>query len=101
MKAGHIDDTVLALLAASLPAWSLSGSVRRAEDGAIEIEAAGTSARIEAPPPGLPFRYVLVTAERTRGLMSIAALLRAVRTLGDPDYHVAKLRIAPFPVVVP
>ncbi len=95
----RLGEAIEALLAASLPAWRLAGQVTRAKDGAIEIEMNGTRARVEAPAPGLPFRYVLVAEGRSRGLMSIAALLRAVRTLADPDYPAAKVRITPYPVL--
>lgn len=97
----RIDERIEALLAACLPAWRLAGHVVRAEDGAIEVELAGKRARIESPAPGLPFRYVLVSEERTRGLVSLAALLRAVRMLADPDYRRAKVRITPYPVLPP
>ena len=94
-------DRIEALLTASLSAWSITGTVTRATDGAIVLDLPGTTARVEPPPAGLPFRYMLVTGDRTRGLTSIAGLLRAVRTLAEPDYRAARVRITPFPVLPP
>jgi hypothetical protein len=98
---GQTFERIETLLVACLEAWRVTGEVRREESGAIVLTCNGKVARIEPPPTGLPFRYMLVTPERTRGLTSIAALLRAVRTLIEPDYRAAKVRIAPHPVVPP
>jgi hypothetical protein len=92
---------IQSLLAACIPAWRLTGHIGRVEENAIEVVLAGKRMRVEVAADGLPFRYVLVAEGRTRGVTSIAALLRAIRTLADPDYRRVKLRMAPFPVLVP
>ena len=49
----------------------------------------------------LPFRWMVSEGERTRGVTSIAGLLRAVRAAVDPGYRPIRLRIAPLPLLPP
>jgi hypothetical protein len=82
------------LLAESLRAWRIDGEVQAAPDGALRVRAGATELRIERPPPGLPFRWMVVTPARRRGVASVPALLRVLRTALDPDYEASRLRIA-------
>jgi hypothetical protein len=45
----------------------------------------------------LPFRWMVTRGGRTRGVTSIAGLLRAVRAAVDPEHRPVRLRIAPLP----
>jgi hypothetical protein len=44
---------------------------------------------------------MVTDGERTRGVTSIAGLLRAVRTTVDPGYRPIRLRVAPLPFTPP
>ena len=44
---------------------------------------------------------MVAEGERTRGVTSIAGLLRAVRAAVDPGYRPVRLRIAPLPLLPP
>lgn len=83
------------LLAASLPAWRIAGEVRRGADGGIIVTAGGQSIRITPMQAGTPFRWMVASAERTRGAASVVGVLRAVRAAIDPQYAPVRLRIAP------
>jgi hypothetical protein len=81
------------LLVESLRAWRIAGEVRAEPDGTVVVRAAATELRIE-PPPNLPFRWMVVTPTRRRGVASVPALLRVLRTALEPDYETSRLRIA-------
>jgi hypothetical protein len=87
-----------ALLAASLEAWRVPGDVRRLDDAVI-VTACGQDIRIARASRGLPFRYAVTLATRTRHASSVAGLLRVIRGLVDPEYRPVRLRIAPSPIV--
>ena len=89
------------LLRQSLVAWGVQGDVRCAADGAIVLAAAGRELRVTRAGRGVPFRWMVADGGRTRGVTSIAGLLRTVRAAVDPDYRPARLRIAPSPLVAP
>ena len=91
-------DIVRELLAQSLPAWGLLGSVRSEGDGAITVSCNGTEIRIERSPPGLPSRWMLAMNGRKRGAISLVAVLRQVRGALDPGYATNRVRIAELPV---
>ena len=91
-------DNVRELLAQSLPAWGLLGSVRGEDDGAITVSCNGTEIRIERSPPGLPSRWMLAMNGRKRGAISLVAVLRQVRGALDPGYAMNRVRIAELPV---
>ena len=91
-------DIVRDLLAQSLPAWGLLGSVRSEGDGAITVSCNGTEIRIERSPPGLPFRWMVAMNGRKRGAISLVAVLRQVRGALDPGYATNRVRIAELPV---
>jgi hypothetical protein len=82
------------LLVESLRAWRIAGTVRAESDGTVLIDAAGQVLRIEPPPPSLPFRWMLVSTQRRRGVSSLSALLRLLHVALDPEYEAARLRIA-------
>ncbi len=87
------------LLAQSLIAWGLDGTVRSPGDGSMVLLACnGTDIRVQAAAPDLPFRWMVTINDRTRGAISLIAVLRAVRTALDPNYAANRLRIV-FPRV--
>jgi hypothetical protein len=90
-------DLVCELLSESLLAWGLTGSTRREPDGGILMTSDRGCIRIEASPAGLPFRWIVVINNRSRGAVSLAAVLRQVRAALDPGYPASRVRIAPLP----
>jgi hypothetical protein len=92
-------DTVCDLLAQSLLAWRLIGSVRSESDGMILVSCNTTEIRIEPSPPGLPFRWMVTVNGRKRGAISLVAVLRQVRAALDPGYANYRVQVAAFPVV--
>jgi hypothetical protein len=87
------------LLAQSLIAWGLDGTVRNVSDGSVVLLSCnGTDIRVQAAPPDLPFRWMVTINDRTRGAISLIAMLRAVRTALDGNYAANRARIA-FPRV--
>jgi hypothetical protein len=92
-----LPDLVCELLSESLLAWGLTGSVCREPDGGILMTSDLARIRIEASPPGLPFRWIVSINDRSRGAVSLAAALRQVRGALDPGYAASRVRIAPLP----
>ena len=90
-------DLICELLSESLLAWGLAGSVRREPDGGILMTSDLGRIRIEPSPLGLPFRWIVVVNDRSRGAVSLAAMLRQVRAALDPGYPASRVRIAPLP----
>ena len=91
------DNLVQELLAQSLVAWRVAGNVR-ASEGAIVIGGA-KNIRIERAPPDMPFRWMVTIDDRTRGAISLVAVLRQVREALDPGYAANRVRIAAAPMV--
>ena len=89
-----------ALLEESLAVWHLSGQVVVQED-AMTVRAGERSLRIAIPPQGVPFRWMVMTAEKSRGVMSVSALLRTVRNALDPEHAGSRLRLAPQGMLPP
>lgn len=87
------------LLVASLRAWRVDGSVTRDADGTLELTTRGGVLRVSRASP--PFRWMVSIGERSRGVTSVAGLLRHVRRVVDPDHQPSRLRIAPAPLVPP
>ena len=87
------------LMAQSLIAWRLTGSVRGTGNGAVLVSCREHNIRIEPAPSGLPFRWIVVLDNRRRAAISLVAVLRMVRAALDPGYTTMRARIAPFPLV--
>ena len=62
------------LLAQSLIAWGLDGTVQRASDASVLLSCNGTDIRVQAAPPDLPFRWMVTIDDRTRGAISLIAV---------------------------
>jgi hypothetical protein len=92
-------DTVCELLAASLLAWRLDGSVGRADDGAMLVSCKAVDIRVERAPSDLPFRWLVTVAGRRRGAISLVAVLRQLRAALDPAYAASRVRVAPSSLV--
>jgi hypothetical protein len=93
------NDAACELLAQSLVAWRVAGSVARASDGALMIGGARKDIRIDRAPPHLMFRWMVTVDGRTRGAMSLVGVLRQVREALDQGYAANRLRVAPAPLV--
>jgi hypothetical protein len=91
-------DLARELLAQSLLAWRVTGSVERAGDGALVI-AGAKDIRIDRAPPDAPFRWKVTVDGRTRAAISLIAVLRQVREVLDPGYAANRVRIAVTPLV--
>ncbi len=87
------------LLAQSLLAWQLPGTVRAETEGVIVLCCNSANIRVEAAADGLPFRWMVTINGRKRGAVSLIAVLRQVRTALDPGYAINRVRMAPLPVV--
>ena len=87
------------LLAQSLAAWRVAGTVERADDGALVIGGSGRDIRIERAPPHLMFRWMVTVDGRQRPAISLVAVLRQVRAALDPGYTANRVRIAAAPLV--
>lgn len=85
---------IAALLEESLAVWHLDGRVAW-EGEVLTLSARGQSLRISAAAEGAPFPWMVATAEKTRGIGSISALLRTVRNVLDPEHSGSRLRLAP------
>jgi len=95
----EVGELVHELLVQSLAAWRVAGSVARASDGALEIGGNRKDIRIVRAPPHLMFRWMVTIDGRTRGAISLVAVLRQVREAIDPGYAANRLRIAVAPLV--
>ena len=100
MSAG-IPDHVFQLLEQSLAAWHVTGEIRREADGTLLLLAGDKRLGVARATGDVPFRWMVSEGERTRGVTSIAGLLRGVRAAVDPGYRPVRLRIAPLPLVLP
>jgi hypothetical protein len=96
-----MQETVCELLAQSLLAWGLIGSVRRQNEEGIIVSCNATEIEVQPSPPGFPFRWMVTVNGRRRGAISLVAVLRQVRAALDPGYATNKARIAAFPLIVP
>jgi hypothetical protein len=88
------NDLVCELLAQSLVAWRVAGTVERASHGALVIGGTRKDIRIDRAPSHLMFRWMITVDGRTRGAISLVAVLRQVREALDPGYAVNRLRVA-------
>ena len=92
-------DLVRELLAQSLVAWRVAGSVERASNGALVIGGNCKDIRIDRAPPHVMFRWMVTVDVRKRGAISLVAVLRQVREALDPGYTANRVRIAIAPLV--
>ena len=92
-------DLARELLAQSVAAWRVAGSVARAGDGALVIDGNGKDIRIERAPPHSMFRWTVTIDGRKRAAISLVAVLRQVREALDPGYAANRVRIAVAPLV--
>ncbi len=93
-------DPVCELLAQSLVAWRIAGSVQRTGGGAILLRGGSREVCIEPAPKNLPFRWMVSVDGRKRGAISLLAVLRQVRAAVDPGYTPNnRVRIAVSPLV--
>ena len=92
------NDLACELLAQSLAAWRVAGSVARASDGALVI-GGNKDIRIERAPPHSMFRWTVTVDGRKRAAISLVAVLRQVREALDPGYAANRVRIAVAPLV--
>ena len=95
---GALPDLARELLAQSLVAWRVTGSVERTSDGALVI-VASKSIRIDPAPPDAMFRWMVTTDGRRRGAISLVAVLRQVREALDPGYAANRVRVTVAPLV--
>jgi hypothetical protein len=91
------DDLTCELLAQSLVAWRVAGSVAHAGDGALVIGGGSRNIRIERA-PGM-FRWMVTVDGRKRGAISLLAVLRQAREALDPGYAANRVRIAVAPLL--
>jgi hypothetical protein len=98
LKSANLD-LARELLAQSLAAWRVTGSVERASDGALVIVGSRRSVRIDPAPPDVIFRWMVTTDGRKRGAISLVAVLRQVREALDPGYAANRVRVAVAPLV--
>jgi hypothetical protein len=86
-------DHVRELLAQSLLAWRVEGSVHHA-GAAILLRTDAREIAVGPASPGVPFRWMVTVDGRTRGAISLVAVLRQVRQALDPGYAANRVRIA-------
>jgi hypothetical protein len=91
-----LETAVTTLLARSLEAWGVDGEVGCEAGGVLVLAVGGKHLRVSRAPAELPFRWMVDDGARTRGVTSIAGLLRSLRAIVDPDYRPVRLRIAPL-----
>ena len=92
-------ELVCELLAQSLVAWRVAGTVEPSSDGALLIGGSGKDIRIDRAPPHVMFRWMVTVDGRKRGAISLVAVLRQVREALDPGYAANRVRIAVAPLV--
>lgn len=85
------------LLAASLVWWKVPGEVVAEPDGSLLLirpsAAANEHLWIARAPAGLPFRWQVTYAGRTRSVGSVAGVLRTVRSVVDPEFAGMTVRV--------
>ena len=89
------------LLAASLLWWRVEGDVSPQPDGALLLTRKAVPdepLRIARAPAGLPFRWQVIMAGRTRSVSSVAGVLRTVRAVVDPEHGGLTVRVGRGPV---
>jgi hypothetical protein len=93
-------DSLHELLVQSLATWQVVGSVERTAGGSFLVRAGAIEIRIERAAEKPPFRWMVSTAGRKRGALSIVGVLRQVRAALDPSFVPNnRVRIAVAPPV--
>ena len=95
---GAGDHLVGALLAESLAAWRVAGSVDRTDCG-IVVSSGGKSITIDPAPRETMFRWMVTIDGRRRPAISLVAVLRQVRQAVDPGYAASRVRVTVAPLV--
>lgn len=93
-------EELAALLRDTLAVWHLEGEVRL-ETQELVVAAAGRRLCILAAPGDAPFPWLVKTAEKSRGVASVSALLRTVRNVLDPEHGGVRLKLAPRGILPP
>ena len=91
-----LDARLVALLRESLIAWGIEGAVEAEATepgGAVVVTAGPHTLRVTRADAGLPFRWMVAYAGRTRAVTSVAGVLRTVRAVLQPDFSGVRLRI--------
>ena len=96
---GPTVELVCELLTQSLLAWRVAGRVEPSNGGAHVTGADGKSIRIDPAPADVPFRWMVTRDGRSRGAISLVAVLRQVREALDPGYAANRVRVAVAPLV--
>lgn len=86
------------LLTQSLTTWGASGRVEQTDGKAVII---GGTRRIHIEPAAKSsvFRWMVTIDGRTRGAVSLLAVLRQVHRALDPDYTASRVSVAAAPSV--
>ena len=89
------DAQVLRLMRASLALWRIGATVETAPEGGWRVTTDnGGVVRVGRAPPGIPFRWMIVTQTgRERPASSVAGLLRVLRSTLDPDWQPGRARV--------
>jgi hypothetical protein len=94
------DGLVGELLAESLAAWHIKGSVTHADVDGVVVQSNGKTIRIE-PVRANMFRWLVTIDGRQRPAISLVAVLRQVRQALDPGYAMSRVRVTVAPLVPP
>ncbi len=95
-----LNSTVCELLAESLLAWGLTGSVQD-DCGTILLSCGTNEIRVERAPVDLPFRWMVTVNGRRRGAISLVAVLRQVHAALDRRYPMMQVRVAALASISP
>lgn len=86
------------LLTQSLAAWGAAGRVEQTGGEAVIIGAT-RCIHIEPAARSSMFRWMVTIDGRTRGAISLLAVLRQIRRALDPDYAASRVRVVIAPSV--
>ena len=109
-EAGHVstlrsatDDRLVELIRVSLAIWSVAARVDVEPEGGLQLTLDdGSGVRVGRAPEGIPFRWMVTTAEgRGRPASSVAGLLRVLRSTIDPAWRPSRARVVPLMPPVP
>lgn len=95
------DGLVCELIAESLAAWRIDGSVTQPDNDGIVVQSNGKEIRVEPAAQKSMFRWMVTIDGRQRPAISLAAVLRQVRQALDPGYAMSRVRVTVAPLVPP